>query len=55
MYPKQSPFVKNQIQSNRSSKRDNLARLLINKFRQKFAINFHQDSFLDSKIVDIVN
>jgi hypothetical protein len=47
MYPKQSPFAKNQIDGNRLSKRDNLARLLINKFRQKFIINFQQDSFLD--------
>jgi len=40
MYPKQSPFAKNQIEGSRLAKRDNLSRLLINKFRQKFIINF---------------
>lgn len=56
MYPKKSIFTQNsQRQADtRLGKRDQICRLLINKFRQKFNINFHADSFLDQKIVELV-
>ena len=55
MYPKQSVFTQNSALTPRAGKRDQICRLLINKFRTKFNINFHADSFLDQKIVDAVS
>lgn len=41
--------------SNRFGKREQIARMLINKFRQKFNVDFDTDHRLDAKIVDTVN
>jgi hypothetical protein len=52
MYPKQPQFSRN---NSRSSKRDQVARLLITKFRNKFNINLTDEQPLDLKIQEHVN
>jgi hypothetical protein len=47
MYPKQPQFSRN---NSRSGKRDQVARLLITKFRNKFNINLTDEQPLDLKI-----
>ena len=39
----------------RGTKRDQIARLLINKFRTKYQISYNSDLQLDSKVIDTVN
>ena len=57
MYPKPTIFSHQRpgSESHRVGRRDQIARMLINKFRQKFNVDFDSDNRLDAKIVDTVN
>lgn len=60
MYPNRNIFTcpgmrNSSTLSNRHGKREQIARMLINKFRQKFDVDFDKDNRLDGKLVDAVN
>ena len=50
-----TPQSRSAQNTHRTSRREQVARMLINKFRQKFNVDFETDHRLDGKIVDAVN
>lgn len=55
MYPKQPVFSKGSASGNRKTKRDQIALLLINKFRNKLQINIAEESALDIRVAEHIN
>jgi len=54
MYPKQSQSKYNHQEDKKQAKREQLAQLLINKFRNKFQVNPNTERDLDALIQDEV-
>lgn len=56
MYPKQPSFqIASSTAQARQQKREQVARLLISKFRNKFNINMATEQSLDTKLIELIN